>query len=735
MRRAAARLACVVTAVLCVAAGSGRASAQVRDWPSEKPPPPKLSPPPPFPPYDVRTLPNGLRVVVVRQTEQPVVSLQLLVRAGSAADPAGKAGLANLTALVLTQGAGTRTARAIAEAVDDAGAELTVSSATDAVFAQVTVVKDGLDTALDLLADIACRPTFPGIELERQRQQVGSALKVSYADPAYLSAIVFNRLVFGTHGYGMPTDGTPDSVAGITREDLTAFHARYYVPNNAMIAVVGDVDVDVAIAGVLRAFGAWVPGRLTAPPPPVFPAPERRVVVIDKPDATAAEIRMGQRVPGRRDAAYLATDLAVRILGGEGGNRLQRVLRNQRGLTYAAAARHDTLAHTGVVRAETTTTPPAVGEAVRLIVEQFSELRRERVTGEELAAVQAFVRGSVPMGLEAPGAISTRVLLAMFHEFPFRELETHVALSDGVTVDHIYAAIQANVMPDRLTTVVVGPSGWIVPALRAVGFKDVDVIPAAQLDVAAPTLKRGGPVSSVVASAGVAGRLATKNEWEAAHAVVARAAEAAGGFERLKQIKTLSATARTTLYTPTGPVRAETKTLIAYPDQLRVDAITPQGVVVQVYDAGHAWMWETRGGHRDAPDVVRRDFEAALRRDWIRLVADVFDGRVSGRRVADESAAGDRPLHVVELWSAQLPPVRLAVDAATGRLERISYRVPGPFGAETFSETYSDFRTVAGVLIPFQAVVRRDEAPVLERAVLDLKVNPVLAAGVFTKPK
>ena len=317
---------CRLAAAALVLAMAGTVSAQVKGWPTEKPPTPLPAKAAPFPPYETRTLGNGMRVVVVTQNEQPVVSAQLLVMAGSALDPPGKGGLASLVAALLDQGTTTHKAVEIAEAVEAAGAELTVTSGLDATFAQMTVLADGLAFGLETLSSVVRTPSFPREELERQRQQLRSALRLSYGDPSYLADAVFARLVYGRHPYGLPPDGTPESTSSITRNDLVAFHRQHYVPGRCILAIVGDVDAPRAFAEADRVFGGWE--MRSVPEDPMPGAPLSRVahaVVVDMPDAEQTEIRVGALAIPRGHAQALPLDIAVRTLGGDGDNRLLRV--------------------------------------------------------------------------------------------------------------------------------------------------------------------------------------------------------------------------------------------------------------------------------------------------------------------------------------------------------------------------------------------------------------------------
>ncbi len=237
----------VITAVLCAGvpltagAGGDAGQATARSWPSEGPPRPLPARPVTFPPYEIRKLPNGLQVVLVSQHEQPAVSVRMLVRAGAAQDPDGKMGLAMLTAALLDQGAAGKSAEQIADSIDFVGGILGTGAGTDLTYVNAIVMNDSLPLALRLIADVVRRPTFADEEIERQRQQALSGLRVAAEDPDNVASQVIDRLIYGFHPYGRPGNGTAQSLASLTRDDIVAYHRQFFVPNNALLAIVGDV--------------------------------------------------------------------------------------------------------------------------------------------------------------------------------------------------------------------------------------------------------------------------------------------------------------------------------------------------------------------------------------------------------------------------------------------------------------------------------------------------------------
>jgi zinc protease len=488
-RRWTGRAVGAVSALVLLAC-AGAAFGQLRDWPTERPPRPLPPRDVKFPPYGIRTLPNGMRVVVVMHHEQPVVTLRLLTQAGSVCDPPGKSGVAALAAALLDQGTTTRSAEQIADTIDSIGGGLGTGAGSDLSFANVIVMKDSLAVGFDLLADVVRNPAFQPEEIERQRQQALSGLSVSLEDPDYLASVVFDRLVYGFHPYGLPGSGTPESLQSITAADLQAFHQRFYGPTNSVLAVVGDVTADEAFAGAERVFGSWA--RREVPPVPVAepPVPTRRLVIVNKPDAVQTEIRVGHLGFERQHKDYLAMDVAVKILGGEGSNRLHRLLRSERGLTYGAEANMQALKQAGDFMAETDTRTDTTAEVLRLIVDEFQRLQRERVSERELADAQAYLAGSFPLTIETPDAIAAQVLNVLFYGLPLSEVESYRERVNAITVADIQRVARQYLKPDRLSVVLVGNAKAFVGQLKGVGFSDFEVVDLSELDLAAADFRR-----------------------------------------------------------------------------------------------------------------------------------------------------------------------------------------------------------------------------------------------------
>jgi zinc protease len=462
-----------------------------QSWPVERPPAPLPDRPVAFPPYEIRTLDNGLQVLVVPHHEQPAVSFRLLIKAGAVQEPADRPGVASVVAALLSQGTTTRSAGDIANEIDSAGGVIGAGSGNELSNVSGAVVKDRTDLALALASDLVQHPAFSPDEIDRQRRQMLSALQVSYDDPDYLANLVFDRLIFGDHPYGRPT--TPESVSRITRDDLVRFHRTWFVPNNALLAIVGDLTAEEAFAAARQAFGDWTAHdvaevRAVDPPPPA-----RRVVVVDRPGSAQTEIRVGHLGVPRTHPDFVALDLLIRILGGEGANRLFGVLRSDRALTYGASADLNTYKSSGAFVAETDTRTEATAEALRLMVDEVWRLQREPVNPSELEGAERFLSGNFPLTIETPGAIAQQVLVNLFYGIDLREIETYRDRVNQVTPADIQRVAKAFLQPDHLSIVLVGDASAFAAQLRAAGFGEFERIPLADLDLNAPSLRRSGP--------------------------------------------------------------------------------------------------------------------------------------------------------------------------------------------------------------------------------------------------
>jgi zinc protease len=747
-------------------------SAQTTPWPIERMPRPLPAREVTFPPYDIRTLDNGMQVITVLQHEQPAVTMRLLVRAGGANDPDKKRGVSYLVSTLLDQGTSTRTSQQIADQIDTIGGVLSTGSGDDFTSISAIVMKDSFELAMDLVADIARNPAFAQDEIERQKEQITSTQQVNADDPDYLASAVLDRLVYGFHPYGLPGSGTPGTIAGITRQDLQQFHRQHFVPNNMVLAIVGDITQKEAAAASERAFGNWPRGETRAWRGVAPPDPTRRIVVIDKPDAVQTEIRVGQLAIPRKHGDFLAWDLAVKVLGGEGANRLHRVLRAERGLTYGASADTEGRKLAGDVVAETDTRTETTGEALRLMIQEFNRLQTQRVPERELVDAQAYLAGSFPLTIASPNDNAAQVINHVLYELPLEDIPTYTKRVTSITPDDIQRVAKTYLRPDNLSVVLVGNAKAFVPQLGALGLNDVETIPVGQLDLMSATLKREtglrasesfdsfGPFEAFKRSQPAyqasqtnpraGGQLptaqnATALNDRAAADLLRRVVDARGGLMLLKGIRTLIADTVTTLTMQQGALQATTRTYIAYPDKFRVDAeleVPDQNgrpirtQTTQVFNAGRAWVKDPRGV-QDAPPPMTAEFASNVRRDIIPLLIDAAEGRLTVRKLTDQTAKDGRTVQVLEISGPRVDRVRFMIDQQMLIVGQ-AYTTPSPLGGQAQGilneEVFSDYRFVSGIRVPFETQLLQNGQPVIKRTITKVTFNEAVPDNLFNRP-
>ena len=474
------RFAAAAVAALLLAA----ASAPLAQDRPDRSRPPALGPAPDLnlPPVQKRTLGNGLQVLFVEQHEVPLVQVNLLLRAGSAADPAGKFGLASLTAAMLDEGAAGRTALQIADELEFLGAVLTAGSSFDSSTLRLNVPVARLPQALPVMADVALRPSFPREDLDRVRQERLTDLMQARDDGARVAPLAFSRLVYGAaHRYGIAEVGTESTLKSFTADDLRAFHEAHYRPSNATLIVVGDAQPEAVLPSLEAAFGGWkgASASRVGPLPAVGKAPARQVHIVDMPGAAQSQVRIGWIGAPRSTPDYFSLGVLNTVLGGSFTSRLNQNLREKHGYAYGAGSRFDMRLEAGPFFAAAGVQTDKTSEALR---EFFNELTaiRQRVDATELAKAKNYLALGFPGQLETIGDLAARLEELIVYNLPENYFERYIANIQAVTSEDVERVASTFVQPDRFVVVVVGDRKVIEPGIRALGLGPVRVLSVAE---------------------------------------------------------------------------------------------------------------------------------------------------------------------------------------------------------------------------------------------------------------
>jgi predicted Zn-dependent peptidase len=437
-------------------------------------PPPALK----LPPIRHLALSNGIKILLLEKRTVPLVQVNLVIRAGGLMDPAGKTGLASMTASMLTEGAGSRNALEFADAVDFLGADITATSGYSIMGIALHTPLAKLDSALLLLADVTRRPRFPAGELERLRKERLTALIEWRDEPRMLASILFNRTLYGDHPYGRLSGGTPSTLGAMTTDDLRKFHDGYIVPKNTTIVVVGDVTGEEMFPKLERAFGDWK-GEPAAVPsvPDISQLKEKSLLFVDKPGAAQSVIQIGRvGVPRLTDDHYAIVVMNT-ILGGSFSSRLNMNLREKHGYTYGAGSRFDFRPLPGPFIAAASVQTAVTDKS---LVEFVKELKGilDPVPAADVERAKNYVALSFPADFQSVGQIAGQLEELVIYNLPDDYFNRYTERILAVTASDVERAARKYIDTENLAFVIVGDRkevGESVTALKLAPAKFLTV--------------------------------------------------------------------------------------------------------------------------------------------------------------------------------------------------------------------------------------------------------------------
>jgi zinc protease len=413
-----------------------------------------------------KQLSNGLRVIVAPKRGVPIVSAELRLLSGSIDDPQQRGGLASLAADVVTKGTSTRSATDIARQIESLGATLSASAGADSSGVSLETRGDRVNEAMAIMADVARNPKFAAEEVERQRQQTLDGLLVGLRQPGTVARTAMSRLLFGLGPYGSVP--SPTSVAAIKQDEVAAYHARHWRPDNALLVISGDVSAEDGFTLAEKFFGDW-----KQPTGPVSPEPIDRstagpakAIVIDLPKSGQAAVAFGMRGLARTDADYFPALVINSVLGGGYSARLNQEIRIKRGLSYGASSSFPARQAPGPIIAIAQTKNETAVQVVDLMVQEFAKLGQTEASAAELGARQANLIGSFGRDVETASGISGQLALLATFGLPLEKLSSYVADVAAVTPAQAKTVAARLYDPKNATLVVVGDGAVFFNTLK-----------------------------------------------------------------------------------------------------------------------------------------------------------------------------------------------------------------------------------------------------------------------------
>jgi len=383
-------------------------------------------------------LPNGLLVLHSEKHALPIVMLTLLIKAGQINEPADKAGLAHHTAELLTEGTKHRNSLEISEDIEFIGASLDASAERDYTTISLSVLKKDINKGFELFSDILLSPTFPQDEIERKRERIKGFLKQQEEDPSFLAERAFIKEVFGQHPYGRLIEGNLKTIDSITRQDVSHFYGKFFLPNNSILSVVGDLTDEELAMLIEQYLSGWK--RADLPPGTVERVNEKRnkkLIKINR-DLKQANILLGNLGISRDNPDYYAVLVMNYILGGGGfTSRLMQSVRDEMGLAYSIYSFFASYKQGGSFQVGSQTKNESANTVIEEILKQIERIKKEEVTDEELSDAQAYLTGSFPRRLDTNRKIADFLVAVEFYDLGPDYVEKYPEYLNSVTKEDI----------------------------------------------------------------------------------------------------------------------------------------------------------------------------------------------------------------------------------------------------------------------------------------------------------
>ena len=662
-----------------------------------------------LPDVDVHTLPNGMKLYLLEDHELPLIGGFALVRTGNLFDPPDKVGLSDIVGEVMRSGGTAQ------KSGDDIDVELeniaaSVESGIGETSGSVSfdTLKENVDEVLDVFKGILTEPAFRQDKLDLAKKQYASLIARRNDDASSIASREISRIVYGKdtpYGWQMEYE----SLGNIGRDDLMAYHKRYFFPANVTLAIQGDFDVAEMRAKIEKLFADWT---VTQPPVPAFPevhaASPHKVFLADKPDVNQTFLRVAHLSGTLRDPDYPALQVAADILGGSFASRMFKKIRTELGYAYSIgsywSANYD---HPGLFLISGSTKSGTTTETIQAALAEVERIRTEEVTDKELATAKDAILNSFVFNFDSPSQTLRRMVRYDYYGYPSDFIFTYQKAVEAVTKAGVLAAAKKHFQPDDFTIVTVGNQSEFGEPLSALG------LPVENIDL---TIPQPGQQASAMDDSS----LARGKE------LMATLQQAVGGADKLAAITDVTRISTVQMVTPQGTMTVEQNTQWLAPSTLRQVQKLPFGSMTVYSDGQSGWLSSPQGMQQMPPPVIQQ-VRGSLLRNPVRLwIAD----RQEGWTV---NAVGQ---WVVEISDGAGQSVRVELDPTSGLPVKETYstvQLSGP--PSQVEETFSDWREVDGIQFPFATHMTRDGENYADVKLSEIQVNTGLTeAALSAKP-
>jgi zinc protease len=440
--------------------------------------PPKADAPRPFklPAAREVKLENGLTLVLIEDHRSPIVSVRvgipLELIPGDVGQLTNQIALAEATAELITEGAGSRSSEQLSREIEMLGGRISSSANDDYAEVAALAVAENSEKMLALLGDVLLRPTFPETEVALYKRNRIQNLVVQRQDPAFLVGEQFDRVIFGAHSYGISSP-TPASINALDRAKIASFYNSKFTPDTSVVVIVGDFESSRMETKARELLAAWrAPQNKSAPAASSIELPRpssRRVYLIDRPGSEQADFRIGGLAVKRSDADYFPLLVANAILGAGTNSRLFLNIRERKGYAYDVSSSVDALRLAGTFFSGAETRTEVIALAIKEMFREFDRLREAKVTPRELQDAKNYLNGLFSLSLSTQGGIAERTLQTLVLDLGRDYLESYRSRIDAVTAEQVQEAATKYILSDRAALVVVGDASKLREQLKAMG--------------------------------------------------------------------------------------------------------------------------------------------------------------------------------------------------------------------------------------------------------------------------
>ena len=665
-------------------------------------------------------LSNGMVLYLLEDHELPVFDISGLVRTGTIYDSSDKVGLASIFASVMrTGGTISREPDALNEELESMAASVEVGMSPEYGSVSLSTMAEDIEKGLEIFADVLRNPAFREDKLELRKQQAIEAIRRRNDNPIQLAWRNFSEILYGKdHPFGWYAE--IEHVESITVDDLKAFHAKYYHPNNMMLAITGDFDTNTLIAQLEKVFEGWERAEINFPVILAVdnnPKPSINHISKDLPQTTMLIGHFGiMRTPDFPD--FFALRVMNDILG-EGGftSRLMMEVREKHGLAYMVGSLMQTSLYSnpGEWFAYSQTRAEKTAEAISLIINIVRDLRKTPVSDDELQRTKDSLINSFVFGFESSSQIAFQQMILDYRGFAPDFLETFTDNIAKVTVEDVQEVAKKYLHPDALTIVTVGNQDNFDRPLSE--FGEVNEIKIKQ-----PEPPPAEPIPEA-------------NETDVAKAkeIVAAAVDAYGGIEKLQSVKNLVLAGRSTANSPEGPIDIEGTTYYVYPDKFRQDIKIPIGEVSYVFDGSSAFAVTPAGLQPLPPDAINT-IKDTIFRQIIWLLTNLTQNDISIQYAGTEDVLG-KPANVLLVKQPSGEMLKLFISEETSYIVKMGYRETEQGVIRNLETFFDDYRDVDGIKIAYHILQNVEGKLFAESRVNRVKLNEEIDESFFQAPE